>query len=127
MRGMALFLWCWAAISAGCGIDDEDRCPGGTVYNPDVRFCQKADSPEGPGSLALGEACSPSDNQCGPEASVCVAYPGSAAGYCTRTGCTALGCPAGYTCCDCSMFDYPVMCGKNEDMAGILGTYCACT
>jgi len=122
MRLFKLFLLVLAAGWLGCGIEDSDRCPSGYVYESSVRLCQKAGV-----ALQQGEACSSSDNRCGLEASYCLADPATGNGYCTKTNCGQQSqCPAGYQCCDCSAITYPVLCARDEEATGALGSLCHC-
>ncbi len=122
----------FALYVTGCTIDDEDRCPGGYVYNTEYKACEEEDTSSGDADSdsdadadadadtdvdadggsgdggdekesGLGEACEESADCEDYVADYCAVNPISGTGYCTTKDCPANGdCESGYVCCDCA-------------------------
>jgi hypothetical protein len=68
-----------------------------------------ADTDADAGVEGMGDACTQTGGECDgfPEADFCLYNPiDPTQGVCTTTGCIADGCPATYTCCDCTGASY---------------------
>ena len=118
------------AITAGCTVDDDERCVDGYVWNDVEKACllpidtsaaddtvsetvqgedtgTSTDSSTGSDSepeIGLGETCV-DDNSCsGYQANYCLLDPSAPSnpGICTILNCTAGGCGGQFTCCDCA-------------------------
>lgn len=141
-------------MTNSCTIDDEDRCPGGYVYNPEYKACEEEDTGGGDTDTdtdtdadldggtgdgggdekqsGLGVACDDSQDCADYVANFCAVNPISGTGYCTTKDCPASGdCENGYVCCDCTASAFlpkEKACLKEEDaaQAGGLGG-CTCS
>lgn len=154
MKGLRICLGVLVII--GCSLDDDMRCPDGFAYEQNTRTCVKDEDIETDTDTDTGidsETGTPSDSDGGPqddagpddniptgygqtcsgpaecasfEANYCGIIPGAAAGYCTIENCVPADCPAGSQCCDCSSINFPIICAKDADVEGLIGSFCNC-
>jgi hypothetical protein len=79
----------------------------------------------------LGDPCTETGGECaGLEAGFCLYNPTDAAqGVCTTTGCLASGCPATYSCCDCTAATYffTDLCAPAEYASMLPMAGCSCS
>jgi hypothetical protein len=115
----------------GCTIDDEDRCPGGLEWDPDILACREiADASAGDaGDDGYLTPCDGPGECDAYEADFCLYDPaGTVAGICVLQGCGEGTCPTDSLCCDCSGIGYPVICIPEAAVTGsLLETSCTCT
>lgn len=133
-------------MAAGCGLPDEDRCPGGYTYNPDKLACEKnetGDSQAGSDNASdtatdsigddtptgIGQECADNDDCADFEADVCAVNPMTKVGYCTIVDCSPGECPSGYQCCTCAGEDKTRDICLTDTQAGLatqVGTCSSC-
>jgi hypothetical protein len=133
------------AIAASCSISDDDRCPAGYTYDPTVKACHTLPdaatvakdtavtpaTPDDGGAedvegATFGSPCQGAAECMSATTDYCVALPGSAGGYCSKSQCTA-ECPTDYRCCNCAAFGL-VVCLKAQDATQATAAYgCSCS
>lgn len=137
-------------LVVGCTLSDDERCPDGYSYYPEIKACcdendvfnetdkiceppadtepvdTSVETPSG-----LGDECTEQSACEGNEASYCAVNPLEGTGYCTTNECAPGDCTAGYSCCDCTTS--PVLPKENAclttadaDLAASMGG-CTCS
>ncbi len=152
-----LFGWSIALVaivaSTSCTIDDEDRCPSGFFYVPEIESCcleghvydptnpllcaspppdagvDSDSASDSDGIDGLGTECTDDSACAGLEASFCAVNPTTGSGYCTLLDCAAPDCPTGYQCCDCTASQavaQEIACLTDDDATLVGGFGCTC-
>jgi hypothetical protein len=102
-----------ACKSNGEPCDTGQRYSYGLCYEIDAAIV--ADAGPDASFAHFGDVCADTP-ACGVPTDYCARQPGTAAGYCTRTGCLTMpeACPAGWGCLDLSIFQagLPAICSK---------------
>lgn len=130
-----------------CTMSDQDRCPGGFVYQSQYRACAPTDAaPVQPDAAvaaptpevdataseaaaasgpSFGSTCNAATDCTSASTDYCVKMPTSTAGYCSKMNCAA-DCPTDYKCCNCAAFGM-VACLKSADATQVAAYGCRCS